>query len=141
MSRVEQIREELEAFYKSYAAAFNSKDVTAISECFACPCALITGQGLNRCATESDVQDLLGKILAGLKERGWTHSEMGHLKIWPMSEDLAMVVVDATRHKAEGAILEPVRSCYTVRRDANNWKIVTVSEIAPPFLGPGDLPR
>jgi ketosteroid isomerase-like protein len=141
MISVEQIRKELEAFYVSYAAAFNSKDVTTISECFACPCALITGEGLNQCATERDVQRLLEEFLAGLKERGWTRSEMGQLKIWPMSEDLAMVVVDATRHKADGAILEPVRSCYIVRRDANHWKIVTIAEVNPMFLGPGDLPR
>ena len=84
---------------------------------------------------------LLGRYLADLKERGWTRSEMGQLKIWPMAEDLAMVVADGTRYKADGSRVEPVRACYTVRRDANNWKIVTISEVAPPFLGPGDLPR
>jgi ketosteroid isomerase-like protein len=141
MSSVEQIRKELEAFYKSYTAAFNGKDVGAISECFACPNALITGHGLNQCATERDLQRLLGRYLADLNERGWTRSVMGQLKIWPMAEDLAMVVADGTRYKADGSVLEPVRACYTVRRDANNWKIVTISEVQPPFLGPGDLPR
>jgi len=48
MSSVEQNRKELEAFYKSCAAAFNGKDVSAISECIACPGALITGQGLDQ---------------------------------------------------------------------------------------------
>jgi hypothetical protein len=66
---------------------------------------------------------------------------MGQLKIWPMAEDLAMVLADGTRYKADGSMLEPVRSCYTVRRDTKNWKIVTISEVEPPFLGPGDLPR
>jgi hypothetical protein len=141
MSSVEQIRKEVEAFYKSYTAAFIGKDVKAISECFACPGALVTGHGLAQWATESDLQQLLGRYLADLKDRGWTRSEMGQLKIWPMAEDLAMVLADGTRYKADGSILEPVRNCYTVRRDANNWKIVTVSEVAPSFLGPGDFPR
>jgi hypothetical protein len=141
MSSLEQIRKELEAFYESYAAAFNGKNVSAISECFACPCALITGHGLNQCSTENELQHLLGRILANLKERGWTHSEMGQLTIWPMAEDMAMVVADATRCKADGSMLEPVRSCYTVCRGAKSWKIVTVSEVDPSFLGPGDLPR
>jgi ketosteroid isomerase-like protein len=141
MSSVEQIRKELEAFYKSYAAAFNSKDVRAISDRFSCPCALITGHGLNQCSTESDFQHLLGRYLADLKQRGWTRSEMGQLKIWPMADDLAMVLADGTRYKADGSLLEPVRSCYMVRRDAKSWKIVTISEVEPPFLGPGDLPR
>jgi ketosteroid isomerase-like protein len=141
MSSVEQIRKELEAFYKSYAAAFNSKDVSAISERFVCPCALITGHGLNLCVTESDLQHLLRRYLGDLKEHGWTHSEVGQIKIWPMADDLAMVLADGTRYKVDGSVLEPVRACYTVRRDPKNWKIVTVSEVAPPFLGPGDLPR
>ena len=141
MSTPEQICTELEAFYKSYGAAFNGKNVSTISECFACPCALITGHGLNQCSTENDLQRLLGRYLADLKERGWTHSEMGQLKIWPMAEDMAMVVADATRCKADGSMLEPVRSCYTVCRGAKSWKIVTISEVEPSFLGPGDLPR
>jgi hypothetical protein len=141
MITVEQIRKELETFYKSYTAAFKGKDVSTISEYFVSPYALITGQGLNQCSTKNDFQLLLERILADLKERGWTHSEMGQLKIWPMAEDLAMVLADGTRYKADGSVLEPVRACYTTRRDTNNWKIVTVSEVQPPFLGPGDLPR
>ena len=62
------------------------------------------------------------------------------LKTWPMAEDLAMILVDGTRYRADGSLLERVRVCYVVRRDANNWKTVTISEINPPFLGPGDLP-
>jgi hypothetical protein len=58
-------------------ATFNSKNVDSISECFACPGALITGHGLVQWATESDFQKRLGRILADLKERGWTHSEAG----------------------------------------------------------------
>src|SRR5215471_14058516 len=138
MISVEQIRKELEAFYKSYAAAFNGKDVVAISKYFACPCALVNGHGLNQCATESDLQHLLGRYLADLKERGWTGSELGQLKIWPMAEDLAMVLADGTRYKGDGSVLEPVRACYTIRRDAKNWKIVTIAEVNPLFLGPGD---
>ena len=102
---------------------------------------MVNGHGLNQCATESDLQHLLGRYLADLKERGWTGSELGQLKIWPMAEDLAMVLADGTRYKADGSVLEPVRACYTVRRDANNWKFVTISEVHPLFLGPGDLPR
>jgi len=57
-----------------------------------------------------------------------------------LAEDLAMILADVTRHKADGSILEWVRACYTVRRDTKSWKIV-MSEVKPPFLGPGDLTR
>jgi hypothetical protein len=28
-----------------------------------------------------------------------------------------------------------------VRRETKGWKLVTLSEVKPPFLGPGDLSR
>jgi ketosteroid isomerase-like protein len=142
MATSEQICKELEAFYKSYAAAFGREDVAAIAESFACPYAWITGHhGLDQYASESDVQHMLGKFVADLKERGWVRSDIDQLKTWPMAEDLAMILADGTRYKADGSMLERVRACYTVRRDAKHWKIVTVSEVTAPFLGPGDLAR
>ena len=142
MLTTDQISEELEAFYKSYIAAFNREDIDAFTESFAYPYAWITGRhGLSQCATESDHQRGFGKIMADLKERGWGRSDIERLKTWALAEDLAMIIADVVRHKDDGSILERVRACYTVRRDANGWKIVTLSEVKPPFLGPGDLPR
>jgi len=138
----EQISKELEAFYKSYIAAFNREDIDAFTESFAYPYAWITGRhGLSQCTTESDHQRSFAKIMADLKERGWVRSAIDQLKAWALAEDLAMILADVTRHKADGSILERVRACYTVRRDAKGWKIVTLSEVKPPFLGPGDLAR
>ncbi len=37
--------------------------------------------------------------------------------------------------------MSQVRACQTVRRDAKGWKIVTLAEVKPPFLGPGDMAR
>jgi hypothetical protein len=51
-----------------------------------------------------------------------------------------MILSDVTRYKTDGSILEKVRALYMVRRD-DGWKIVTITEIKPPFLGPGDIPR
>ena len=102
---------------------------------------LITGRyGLSQCATESDHQRSFAKIMADLKERGWVRSAINQLKAWALTEDLAMILADVTRHEADGSILEWVRACYTVRRDTKGWKIV-MSEVKPPFLGPGDLTR
>jgi hypothetical protein len=142
MNTTEQIRTELEAFYKSYIAAFNREDIDAFTESFGYPYAWLTGgRGLAQCATESDHQRNFSKIMADLKERGWVRSAIDRFRAWPLAEDLAMILADVTRYKADGAILERVRACYTVRQDAKNWKIITVSEVKPPFLGPGDLPR
>jgi hypothetical protein len=84
---------------------------------------------------------MLGNFLTDLKERGRIRSELDQLRIWRLAEDLAMLLGYVTRYKADGSVLERVRGWYTVRRDAKNWKIVTLSEVSPPFLGPDDLPR
>jgi ketosteroid isomerase-like protein len=142
VSNIEQISEELETFYKSYIAAFNREDVDAFTDSFAFPYAWITGRrGLGQCATEGDHQRSFGKIMADLKERGWVRSAIDQLRVWPLAEDLAVILADVTRYKADGSILEQVRACYTVRRDTKNWKIVTLSEVKPPFLGPGNVAR
>jgi hypothetical protein len=138
----DEIRKELEAFYQAYIAAFNREDIDAFTQTFAFPYAWITGRhGLSKCESQSDHQRNFAKIMADLKERGWTRSGIDQLKTWPLADDLAMILADVTRYKADDSILERVRACYTVQRDAKNWKILTLSEIRPPFLGPGDLPR
>jgi ketosteroid isomerase-like protein len=142
MITTEEISRELEAFYQSYIAAFNREDIDAFTQSFAYPYAWISGRhGLSQCATEGDHQRSFGKIMADLKERGWVRSNIDQLKVWALAEDLAMILADVTRHKADGSVLERVRACYTVRRDAKGWKIVTLSEVRPPFLGPGDIAR
>ena len=142
MITTEEIAKELEAFYQSYIAAFNREDIDAFTESFAYPYAWISGRhGLSQCATEGDHQRSFGKIMADLKERGWARSSVDRFKTWALAEDLAMIVADATRYKADGSVLERVRACYTVRRDGKGWKIVTLSEVRPPFLGPGDVAR
>jgi ketosteroid isomerase-like protein len=142
MITTEEISRELEAFYQSYIAAFNREDIDAFTESFAYPYAWISGRhGLSQCATEGDHQRSFGKIMADLKERGWVRSDIDQLKVWALAEDLGMILADVTRHNADGSVLERVRACYTVRREAKGWKIITLSEVRPPFLGPGDVVR
>jgi hypothetical protein len=134
MMTAEQISKELDAFYKSYIAAFNREDIDAFTHSFSYPYAWITGRhGLGQCATQSDHQRSFGKIMADLKERGWARSDIDLLRTWALAEDLAMILADVTRYKADGSVLERVRACYTVGRDGSDWKIVTLSEVKPPF--------
>jgi ketosteroid isomerase-like protein len=138
----EQISKELRAFYQTYIAAFNREDIDAFTECFSYPYGWISGRhGLGQCATESEHQRSFAKIMADLKERGWVRTGIDQVTTWALAEDLGMILADVTRYKADGSMLEQVRACYTVRQDGKGWKIVTLSEVRPPFLGPGDIPR
>jgi SnoaL-like domain len=142
MITAEQISQELAAFYKSYIDAFNREDIDLFSDSFAYPYAWVTGsRGLGQCPSEGEHQRTFAKLMAGLKDRGWARSVTDRLRAWPLAEDLAMILADVTRYKTDGSILERVRACYTLRRDVKGWKIVTLAEVQPPFLGPGEIPR
>lgn len=142
MPSAEEIARELETFYQGYIDAFNREDIDMFSECFSYPYAWVDGKrGLRSCPSESEHQRGFGMIMVGLKERGWARSAIDGIHTWALAEDLGMIVADVTRYKTGDAILERLRACYTVRRDSRGWKIVTMSEVREPFLGPGNIPR
>jgi hypothetical protein len=142
MPSATQIVAELEAFYRGYIDDFNREDIDAMGEAFAFPYAWITGgRGLALCASERDHQSGFGQIMIAIKGRGWVRSGIDRFTAWPLAENLGMIVADVTRYQAGDAILERVRACYTLRRDGKGWKIVTIAEVKPPFLGPGGILR
>ncbi|HXD91547.1 MAG TPA: hypothetical protein VNU00_10870 [Candidatus Binataceae bacterium] len=142
MPASEEIGRELETFYKGYIDAFNREDVDHFSDCFALPYAWVTGErGLTTVANEGDHQSGFSRVMINLKERGWVRSAIDRFKAFVLADNLGMIVADYTRYKTDGSVLEAGRACYTLRRDGKSWKIVTVSEIKPPHLGPGDIPR
>lgn len=137
-----EITRELEAFYKDYIDTFNREDVDAFLEKWSYPFAWVSGDGgLTVTASKGDNQRGVGQIFAGIKRRGWARSVTDRMTAWPLAENLGMILADVTRYKSDGSVLERVRACYTLRRNGQSWQIVTVSEVKPPFLGPGDIAR
>lgn len=142
MASANEIVSELESFYKGYIDSFNREDIDMYTQSFAFPYAFVTGaKGLAICNNESDHQRFYTNIAISLKERGWARSVTDQIKAWPYSDTLAMILADVTRYRADNSVIEKVRATYTLRRDGKAWKIVTLSEVAPPFLGPGAVPR
>ena len=141
MPSASEIVSELEIFYKGYIDAFNREDIDMYTQTFAFPYAFVTGEkGLAICQDESAHQRFYTNISINLKERGWARSGIDQLKVWPYAENLALIMADATRYRADNSVIEKVRATYTVRRDVKNWKIVALSEVKRPFQGPGDVP-
>jgi len=142
MPNAAEIATELETFYKGYIDSFNREDIDAMTEAFAFPYAWVSGErGLSTCNSEADHQRFFSKIMIDLKARGWVRSGIDRLTAWAFADNLGMILADYTRYKADGSILEGGRACYTVRRDGKSWKMVTIAEVKPPFLGPGNLAR
>ncbi len=142
MQSAEDIARELERFYRDYIEIFNSEDLDRVADSFSYPCAVISGErGLAPTANRDENRTMFGRLMPALKQRGWARSDIVRIKAWAMGENLGMLVADVTRNRADNAVYERLRGCYTLRRDRGAWKIVTISEVSDPFLGPGDLPR
>jgi hypothetical protein len=141
MPTSEEIVRELESFYRHYIDFFNRED-DRFFDCFAHPYAAVSGErGLAAVANDADNRSNFRRTMTTLKERGWARSDIDSLKTWALGENLGMILSDVTRYKSDGSVLEKLRACYIVRRDAGAWRIMTISEVKPPFLGPGDLSR
>lgn len=141
MRTAEEIARELESFYRRYIEVFNQEDLGQFVDCFAYPCATISGErGLAAIANAGDQSNGFRRSMAALKQRGWARSGIDRVKAWALAENLGMIVSDVTRYKADDSVLEKLRACYMLRRDGASWKIVTITEVKPPFLGPGEVP-
>lgn len=142
MRTAEEIARELESFYRHYIEVFNREDTDQLAGCFAYPYGSVSGErGLATVASADEHRNGFRRIMTALKQQGWARSGIDRIESWAMADDLGMIVSDVTRYQLDGSRLEKLRACYMVRRDGAAWKIVTLSEVKPPFRGPGDIPR
>jgi hypothetical protein len=141
MPTSEEIARELESFYRYYIDVFNRED-DRFFDCFAHPYGAVSGQrGLATVANDNDSRNNFRLTMTTLKERGWVRSDIDSIKAWALADNLGMIVSDVTRYKTDGSVLEKIRAIYMLRRDGALWRILTIGEVKPPFLGPGDIPR
>jgi hypothetical protein len=142
MTTPSEVAQDLERFYRGYIDSFNREDLDHFLGCFELPYSWISGErGLTVTRTEEAHQQAFSRIMLDIKQRGWARSEIDRLKTWALGENLGMILADYTRYKSDNSILEQGRACYTVRRAAGAWRLIAISEIKAPFLGPGDVPR
>ena len=51
------------------------------------------------------------------------------MRVWPLSNDHALLMTDITRFKTDGSVLETGRYCYMLRRAAPSWQITGVTGV------------
>jgi len=135
----DEIARELEAFYRHYIDVFNRED-DSFYDCFANPYAVISGErGIMTIG--NDNRDSFARTMKVLKEQGWQRSDIDRITAWALGADLGMIVSDVTRYKTDGSVMEKIRACYMLRRDREKWKIMTITEVKAPFLGPANIAR
>jgi ketosteroid isomerase-like protein len=127
----------VEAFYQAFIEGFNREDTDMYLRSFCYPNAMLSGErGMTLNAKESDQQRFYQEVMASIQGRGWERTGVNRLQTWPLAGNLTMFVADIVRYKKDESVLEQGRYCYTVRKDGNAWKILTLAEIKPPFPGP-----
>ena len=141
MSTQSEIVAELENFYRYYIDVFNRED-PRFYDCFGSTYAMLSGErGVTTVTNDENHRNNFRRTMEQLRQRGWVRSGIDAVHAWALGENLGMIMSDVTRYKAGDAVLEKIRACYTLRRDGAAWKIITLTEIRAPFLGPGDVPR
>jgi hypothetical protein len=139
---VDEIERSLESFYRDYIDRFNTADVERFLEYFARPYVSISGErGVRVVPNDAGHVSGFRRVMDGLKERGWVRSEIVAIKAWALDDNLGMILSDVVRVRTDNSVLEEVRACYLVRRENQAWKIATITEVRPPHLGPGNVPR
>ena len=128
---------EVESFYRTFIDGFNREDTDMYLRSFCYPNGILSGEhGLTINAKESDQQRFYQEVMSSIQERGWDHTGVNRLQVWPIAEIMAFLVADISRYKKDNSILESGRYCYTVRKDSGAWKVLTLTEVKPPFVGP-----
>ena len=138
MTDAATIVREVEAFYQAFIDGFNREDTDMYLRSFCYPNAMLSGErGMTVNAKESDQQRFYQEVMVSIQGRGWERTGIDRLQVWPLADPMAMLVADITRYKKDGSVLERGRYCYTLREDSEAWKILTLTEVKPPFPGPG----
>jgi hypothetical protein len=128
--------------YAAYTEFFNRQDIQGVTRYVGAPYVMtIGGDPPVVVMTVDAIKTLFEQLLAGIKARGWVRSAFEIIRIWPMSSGHALLLTDITRYRADGSVLETGRYLYAARAAVPAWLITSVTDISPPFAGPGDFPR
>jgi hypothetical protein len=136
------IAHEVETSYQAYSNAFNQREMETVLRYVAAPYVLtIGGNAPWVTETPEQVSALFDKNLQTMLGRGRARSDSKVRKVGALSEDHVLLLSDIIRFKTDGSVLEKGRYLYSLRRGGQSWQITGVTDIAPPFTGPGDLAR
>ena len=137
MSDAATIVREVEEFYRGYIDGFNREDCDIYLRSFCYPNAVLRGEhGMMVHANAPDQQRYYEELMVAIRGEGWHHTGAGQLQVVPLTDRTAILVADITRYRKDISPIENARLCYTVRKDGGAWRILTLTDVKPPFTGP-----
>ena len=137
MAEAATLVQEIHTFYRNFIDGFNRADKDLYVRSFCYPNAILSGeQGMLVNSAASDQLRFYTEVMSSIRSQGWDHTEVDRIEAWPLSEITAAGSADIVRYKADGSKLEQGRYFYTFRKEEGEWKILTLTEVSPPFTGP-----
>jgi hypothetical protein len=142
MSKADELAAEMHAFYPRYIDSFNGDDAAAYVANFSFPCVLLGGKQAVIVVNDADTWvSLMANTKAIMRSKGWARTAIEKTYAWPTAPDMGLLMSDFLRHRSDGSVLMRGRACYTLRREDGRLRIIAMMEVAPPLLGPGNIPR
>ena len=128
-----------ERTYRAYADGFNRKDMVQVEQQMTLPYIMqIDGRLPGMLHSEAEKKAQFDGALADMIRRGWVVSDFKIVRVWPLSENHALLMSDIIRYKADKSTLETGRFIYSMRRVDADWRITGVTDVQPGRLGPTD---
>ena len=109
--------------FTEYVQAFQTLNPHAVFSYCHLPCMFIAPQGVLVMASTAEIERFFGRIMDGLKARGYGRSELNDLQVKQMSKDTALVSVGRVRYTTHGQELERLGETYSLRKTVGGWKI------------------
>jgi hypothetical protein len=142
MADADQLAAEMRAFYPHYIDCFNGDDQAAYVALFSFPCVLLGGgQAVTIVKDAATWLGMMANAKAIMRSKGWARTGIEKTYAWPTAPDMGLLMSDFLRYRNDGSVLMRGRACYTLRREEGRLKIIAMMEVAPPMLGPGNIPR
>lgn len=113
--------------FAEYVQAFQTLKPKAVLPYCDAPCIFISAQGIVVMTTPAEIESLVGRMIAGLEERGYGSSELTDLQVNQLSDAIAFVSVSRVRYKTDKEELERLGETYTFRKSDGTWKIAVAT--------------
>lgn len=124
----DELAKEAERFWREqYAAPFMRKDAEAYASAFGLP-SLIRAENLG-CQvfrTRAELLQYVQTMLAAATDSGWVRSSIDDFRVSVLEDEVATILVNASRFDVEGRRIARLYGSYTINRIGGEWKMVAI---------------
>jgi hypothetical protein len=111
--------------FKSYIDSFRTLQPSNVLRYCDAPFLFISSQGVRMMSDLKELDELIGGLMASLKARNFSRSEITDMRVSQMSDNTSFVSVSRVRYKTDGQELERLGETYALQKTADAWKIVS----------------